>query len=87
LERKLHINPFGQSRFGLDTVEMNNLISIKWRYFNNFGQFKVTEKKQSNSWFDVGTNKQLIATNTTRFSPVVIWQYNGKIQLAAGILQ
>jgi hypothetical protein len=44
---------------------MNNLISIKWRYFNNFTDNLKLLKRQSTAWFDVGTNKRLIATNTT----------------------
>ena len=60
----------------------------KWRYFNNFyGQFKVAEKVNLTTGFDIGSQQSAKGSEKydVWFSPVVILQYKptDKIQLAA----
>lgn len=63
-------------------------IEKKWRYFNNFyGQFKLAEKVNLTTGFDIGSQQSAKGSNKydTWFSPVLILQYKptDKIQLAA----
>ncbi|EJG00476.1 porin [Flavobacterium sp. F52] len=60
----------------------------KWRYFNNFyGQFKVAEKLNLTTGFDIGSQQSAKGNEKydVWFSPVLILQYKptDKIQLAA----
>lgn len=60
----------------------------KWRYFNNFyGQFKVAEKVNLTTGFDIGSQQSAKGSDKydVWFSPVLILQYKptDKIQLAA----
>lgn len=63
-------------------------VDKKWRYFNNFyGQFKVAEKVNLTTGFDIGSQQSAKGSEKydVWFSPVVILQYKptDKIQLAA----
>lgn len=62
-------------------------VDKKWRYFNNFyGQFKVAEKVNLTTGFDIGSQQSAKGSDKydVWFSPVLILQYKptDKIQLA-----